>query len=171
MFKRIAALMAVMMCSISLFACKVETPEEHAQTEGGEYTCTVSIDCLTILDNYDSLKASKRSMVPEDGIICEKTEVSFNEGDTAFDVLVKLTKDKGIHMEYNKAPAYNSIYIEGIGNLYEMDCGELSGWTYLVNGEGLNYGCNQYVMEDGDVIEWRFTCDLGRDVGAYKEEK
>ena len=170
MLKRITALAAAVLMSLALFGCKVETPEEHAQTQGGELTCTVSIDCLTILDNIDSLKPSKKSMVPEDGIICPPTEVTFNEGDTAFDVLVKLTRDKGIHMEYNKAPAYNSIYIEGIGNLYEMDCGELSGWTYLVNGEGLNYGCSQYTMVNGDVIEWRYTCDLGRDVGAFKEE-
>lgn len=29
---------------------------------------------------------------------------------------------------------YNSAYIEGINNLYEFDCGELSGWMYKVNG-------------------------------------
>lgn len=37
-------------------------------------------------------------------------------------------------MESNWTPAYNSAYIEGIGNLYEFDCGNLSGWMYSVNG-------------------------------------
>ncbi|MBQ9828457.1 MAG: DUF4430 domain-containing protein [Lachnospiraceae bacterium] len=170
MIRRIAGIIALLLCSLALFGCKVETPEEHAQTEGGELTCTIKIDCITVLDNMGSLKESKKSLIPEDGIICDTTEVKFNQGDTAFDVLVKLTRDKGIHMEYNKTPAYNSVYIEGIANLYELDCGELSGWTYLVNGEGKNYGCDQYVLEDGDVIEWRYTCDLGRDTGAFKEE-
>ena len=29
---------------------------------------------------------------------------------------------------------YNSYYVEGIGNLYEFDCGSESGWMYKVNG-------------------------------------
>ncbi len=170
MIKRAIAAVFIMAISLLTVSCKIESPEEHGKNNGGgDLTCTVSIDCKTVLDNMDKLKASKASVIPEDGMICEKTEVSFSDGETAFDVLVRLTREKNIHMEYNKVPAYDSVYIEGIENLYEMDCGELSGWTYLINGEGLNYGCDQCVLEDGDVLEWRYTCDLGRDVGAYKE--
>ena len=49
--------------------------------------------------------------------------------------------------------------------LYEFDCGKLSGWMYNVNGWYPNYGCSQYEVSNGDVIQWRYTCDLGRDVG------
>ena len=62
---------------------------------------------------------------------------------------------------------YNSHYIEGINNLYEFDCGELSGWMYSVNGWYPNYGCSRYQVQDGDVIEWHYTCDLGEDLGQY----
>lgn len=64
-------------------------------------------------------------------------------------------------------PIYNSAYIEGIGNLYEFDCGELSGWMYKVNGWFPNYGCSRYRLKSGDRVEWVYTCDLGRDVGGY----
>ena len=57
--------------------------------------------------------------------------------------------------------------IEGIGNLYEFDCGELSGWMYTVNGQAPNYGCSQYQLEDGDVVEWIYSCDMGRDANGY----
>ena len=63
--------------------------------------------------------------------------------------------------------AYNSAYIEGIHNLYEFDCGQLSGWIYKVNGWSPNYGCSRYDLADGDVIEWQYTCNLGIDIDAY----
>ena len=69
-------------------------------------------------------------------------------------------------MEASWTPIYNSAYIEGIHNLYEFDCGNLSGWMYRVNGWYPNYGCSRYQLENGDVVEWRFTCDLGKDIGG-----
>ena len=68
-------------------------------------------------------------------------------------------------MEFSNTPIYNSAYIEGIGNLYERDVGDLSGWMYSVNGWFPNYGCGRYALKDGDVVEWVYTCDLGADVG------
>lgn len=56
-------------------------------------------------------------------------------------------------------------YVEGINNLYEFDCGQLSGWMYNVNGWFPNYGCSKYTVQDGDVINWVYTCNLGKDVG------
>ena len=29
-----------------------------------------------------------------------------------------------------------------------------------------NYGCSRYALQDGDVVEWPYTCDLGFDVGG-----
>ena len=37
---------------------------------------------------------------------------------------------------------------------------------YNVNGWFPNYGCSRYALQDGDVIRWRYTCDLGADVGG-----
>lgn len=127
--------------------------------------CTLSVDCLTILDNMDKLKEEKLSVLPKDGIIYKERKVIFYEGETVFDVLNREMKKNRIHMEFENTPMYNSNYIEGIGNLYEFDCGDLSGWTYSVNGWYPNYGCSRYKLKDGDVIKWRYTCDLGRDVG------
>lgn len=127
--------------------------------------CTLSVDCLTILDNMDKFNKDKLSVLPKDGIIYKERKVVFYEGETVFDVLNREMKKNRIHMEFENTPMYNSNYIEGIGNLYEFDCGELSGWTYSVNGWYPNYGCSRYKLKDGDVIKWRYTCDLGRDVG------
>lgn len=128
-------------------------------------TATLSIDCKTILDDMEDFNKDKLSVLPSDGIILKPTKVTFYEGETVFDVLLRECKARGIHMEYVMTPKYNSNYIEGIHNLYEFDCGRWSGWMYNVNGWYPNYGCSRYPVKDGDVIEWKFTTDLGRDLG------
>ena len=131
------------------------------------YTCTLSISCAAILAHMDWLDPEKTELVPEDGWILEPTEVTFYEGESVFNVLQRTCKQKGIHMEFENTPMYNSAYIEGIHNLYEFDCGELSGWMYQVNEWFPNYGCSRYQLKDGDVVCWEYTCDLGVDIGGY----
>ncbi len=141
-------------------------PEDQEVDKGKSYTCTFSIECSTILNNLDQLDPDKLEMVPSNGIILAKTTVTFYEGESVFDVLQRVCKQKGIHLESSWTPIYNSAYIEGIHNLYEFDCGSLSGWMYRVNGWYPNYGSSRYQLKDGDVVEWRFTCDLGNDIGG-----
>lgn len=38
---------------------------------------------------------------------------------------------------------------------------------YKVNGWFPNYGASRYQLKAGDVVEWVYTCNLGRDVGGY----
>ncbi len=141
-------------------------PEDQDVNKGKTYTCTFSIECSTILNNLDQLDPDKLEMVPSGGVILEKTAVIFYEGESVYDVLQRICKEKGIHMEASWTPIYNSAYVEGIHNLYEFDCGALSGWMYKVNGWYPNYGSSRYQLKDGDVVEWRYTCDLGNDIGG-----
>jgi len=113
------------------------------------------------------LDKEKVELVPEDGMIFPATEVTFYEGESVFNVLQREMKKARIHMEFSSVPIYNSVYIEGINNLYEFDCGELSGWMYKVNNWFPNYGCSRYGLKEGDIVEWVYTCDLGVDVGGF----
>ena len=141
-------------------------PEDQEVDKGTSYTCTFSIECSTILNNLDMLDPDKLEMVPSGGVILSKTTVTFYEGESVFDVLQRVCKEKGIHMEASWTPIYYSAYVVGIHNLYEFDCGALSGWMYNVNGWYPNYGSSRYQLKDGDAVEWRFTCDLGNDIGG-----
>ena len=141
-------------------------PEDQKVDSNKTYTCTFSIECSTILNNLDDLNPDKMDAVPSNGIILSKRTVKFSEGESVFDVLQRLCRENNIHMESSWTPIYNSAYVEGIHNLYEFDCGELSGWMYRVNGWYPNYGCSRYVLAPGEVVEWRYTCDLGKDVGC-----
>ena len=127
--------------------------------------CTLSVRCDTINQNIDLLDEGKRGLVPSDGIIYENQNAEFNEGESVFDVLLREMKNNKIHFEYVNTPMYNSVYLEGINNIYEFDCGSGSGWLYKVNGEFPSCGCSQYILKNNDIIEIVYTCNMGNDVG------
>lgn len=131
-----------------------------------EYSCTLSVVCGTILDNLSWLAKEKHSLVPQDGILFPEQTVSFYEGESVFHLLLRTMKQNRIHMEFTNTPLYDSAYIEAIGNLYEFDCGELSGWVYRVNGWFPNYGVSRYLLHPGDRVEFLYTCSHGEDVGG-----
>ena len=135
----------------------------------GVNTCTISIDCKTALDNMDNLNEGLKSMIPEDGVILPETEVKLEGGESVYDVLVEVCKANDIQIESTDTNAYNTAYIEGIAHLYEFDCGSGSGWMYNVNNEFPNVGCSSYEIKPGDVIQWRYTCSLGKDIGGNEE--
>lgn len=142
------------------------TEKQEETTEAPKkLSCTISINCATILDNMDKLDPAKKDFVPSDGWILKKTTVTFEKGETVHDVLKRVCREKGIHMESTYTPVYDSAYVEGINQIYEFDCGSESGWMYKVNGWFPNYGSSQYEVSDGDEIAWVYTCDLGDDVG------
>jgi len=144
---------------------------QAAMVGDGSFTVTLSVRCDTILDNISLLDKNKHELVPSDGIIFPATVVTVYEGESVFNVLQREMKRAKIHMEFVNTPIYNSAYIEGINNLYEFDVGELSGWMYAITPSGgekwfPNYGSSRYQLKAGDVVEWIYTCDLGRDIGG-----
>lgn len=145
----------------------VETPKpvEPEPVKEEKLYVTLSVSAKTLLDKKDSMNPEKWELVPKDGWIFPAEKVEFFEGESAFNVLLREMKKNKIHMEFIMTPLYNSNYIQGIGNLYEFDCGELSGWMYAVNDLSPNFGTSNYTLKDGDNVKLLYTCDLGRDLG------
>ena len=134
-------------------------------------TCTLEIRCDTLLSNLDKLSDGKAALVPKYGTLLAKTTVTFEPGESVFDVLRRCLREQNILFEYVDAKAYGSTYIEGIGNIYEFDCGEQSGWLYFVNGRSPGLGCSAYTVEHGDEIVFAYTCDFGADLGVEKSDE
>lgn len=124
----------------------------------GEITVTLSIRCDTITGlkkvNY---------YVPDDGVILETQTYYADEGDTVYDVLMQAVSEH--HIAVDNRGAQGAAYIAGINSLYEFDYGDLSGWMYRVNGAFPDVGCQSCTVSDGDVIEWLYTTEIGRDLG------
>ncbi|MCQ4022061.1 MULTISPECIES: DUF4430 domain-containing protein [unclassified Ruminococcus] len=173
MKKHLTFLVSLLCIALTFTSCSIQSVDDYYSSSGssgnGSYA-TVSIDCKTILDNYDMLDESIKNekYVPNDGVILEETKYPIDENDTAFSILQKATKDKRIHLEFQGAEqnALGSVYVKGINHIYEFSCGELSGWYYSVNGEFGNTSSANYKLSDGDVVRWQYTCNLGADLGA-----
>lgn len=167
--KRIVKYLTLVLVLTVLFGCGKSTAVDVPDTNGdGKLTCTLEIRCDTLLQKLEQLPEGKRALVPEDGILLAVTEVEFSSCDSVFDVFRQTLREQKIHFEYVDASAYDSVYIEGIGNLYEFDCGPQSGWMFSVNGIHPGLGCSAYTLADGDVILYQYTCDMGADIGAEK---
>ncbi len=129
-------------------------------------TVTLEIRCDTIAGKSDD------EHIPADGTVLEKTEFEIDEDDTVFDILTEAARKYNIQVE-NKGSAgsaHGLSYIAGINYIYEFDFGDLSGWVYHVNGITPSRGCGEYVLNDGDEIEWLYTCDLGHDLDEVYED-
>lgn len=162
---RVKAFLAVIITItlvLSAFSC--DRPQPNS------LTLSLSVECTNAI-NSKGLPDEIRELLPEDGIIFAEQTVSFSEGESVYEILSREMKEAGIHMEASFTPGYGSAYIEGIANLYEFDCGELSGWMYKVNDIFPEYGCSSYYPQKDDIVKWVYTCDLGKDVGSEYIDK
>ncbi|MBR5365565.1 MAG: DUF4430 domain-containing protein [Clostridia bacterium] len=119
-------------------------------------TVTMTIRCDTVTDKTDS------DLIPRDGVILPVTEFPIEEGDTAYDILTEAARTYGIQIESRGTEGMR--YVAGIHYLYEYDFGDLSGWMYHVNGTAPSVCSDAYVLADGDVIEWLYSCEIGNDL-------
>ena len=123
-------------------------------------TVTMTIRCDTIVGKTDN------EYVPKNGVILDTTEFDLAEGETVYDILSEAARTYGIQTENSGGASF--VYISGINYIYELEYGDLSGWMYHVNGESPSVSWDEYVLSDGDKIEWLYTCDIGNDWGETK---
>ncbi|HOP11591.1 MAG TPA: DUF4430 domain-containing protein [Oscillospiraceae bacterium] len=120
-------------------------------------TVTLIIRCDTIIGKSDS------EYIPADGVILNTAAFDIADGDTVYDILVEAARKYDIQIE--NSGTSDLVYIAGINYLYEFQFGDLSGWVFRVNGDVPSVGCGEFVLSDGDVIEWLYSCELGNDLG------
>ena len=139
-----------------LWVLPVQTPAEYyasikVSEEDAAGAVTLSIRCDTV---------AGENGLPADGILLAPVRVPFKEGDTVYTALVIAAADAGLPLDTSVA---SGGYIRGIGALHEFDFGSLSGWMYYVNGDAPSESSGSFPLHDGDVIEWRYTRNLGED--------
>lgn len=133
-----------------------EAKSEKNTTSYSEITCDVLIECSAILDNMDNLKAGHDSYVPSDGVFLDTYTVTLPSGSTAYDALEKACSDNNIKINAQKTSF--GIYVIGINNIDEKDCGKSSGWLYSVNDVFPQKSCGLYKLSNGDKVVFSYTC-------------
>jgi hypothetical protein len=113
---------------------------------------TISIDVLTLQEKDPALAEA----YGEDGVVLSETELELPEGSNVIDALT------ASEVAYDDAAGY----VSSIAGLQSGTEGSYSGWLFIVNDEFADVGATDYILSDGDKIQWRFSLDGGSDIGA-----
>lgn len=131
------------------------TAKTTKKPESTVSTCTLTIECTAVLDNMSSLKAGHEKYVPDDGYILSNKKMTVSKGDTVYNVLKEACSENGIRLTASNSTF--GIYVSGINNIDEKDCGKNSGWTYWVNGNMPMVTCGKYTVNNGDEIKFSYV--------------
>ena len=114
------------------------------------------------------------------GVIIPDTKVPFAEGDTIAEVTIRLLDAMGIGYEYSGSVT-SGFYLAAIKNfvvngtpydsMAQFDAGEGSGWMIASNDWFIDKGASEFTVKAGDEIQWKYTCQLGSDIGDNSWEK
>lgn len=152
------ALLAVLLIDIQ--SADAYYQPDIAVKENPVGSVTLTIRCDTVVGKKGA------EHLPADGVILPETTMVIEDGETVFDILSQVASAQGLRVQNTGVTASSSAlaYISGINDLHEFDFGDLSGWVYRVNGERPSVGCGEYTLQDGDKIEFLYSCDLGEDI-------
>lgn len=132
------------------------TTKKNEPTVKDEISCTLNVECKSILNNMDKLKDGHSEYVPANGYIIKGYKYTAKAGFTAYDALKKACEDNGIKLTA-KSSMYGT-YVSGINNIDEFDCGSQSGWMYSINGNRPNVSASSQSVTDGDEITFEYVC-------------
>lgn len=156
--KKIFLLAAVF---ILLTGCvKIQSKDEYynsTEQVESEKSVLMSVNCSEILKNMDSLDSGLEKYISEYGLIVEDKAYPIKDGDTVYDLLIRVTKENRIQTE--SKGIFGNREIEGINYIYNSSCGKGSRWIYKVNGEIQQPVCSDYKLKDGDIVQWIYVCN------------
>ncbi len=136
---------------------KVSTTTTPKQTTTkGTVSCTVTVECTSVLNNMDKLKVGHDSFVPDDGYIINNYRLNIKNGSTVYDAVKAACSANNVNL--NAVNSSFGKYIAGFNYIDEKDCGNQSGWLYMVNGKYPSVSCDKYIVENGDKIVFEYTC-------------
>lgn len=136
---------------------KVTATKVKKKKKTDTVTCTVTVECKSILSHMNDLKEGHEEFVPDDGYIIKDYTYKAKKGYTAYDALKDACKKSDIKLTA-KSTSYGT-YVSGINNLDEFDCGNQSGWMYSVNGQFPNTSCGNLTVKDKDNIIFEYVCE------------
>lgn len=126
-------------------------------------TCTIEIECKTILDNMGNVEQGliDNNLIPGDGIILKKALVDVFENDSVYTLVKRVCKQNKIHFDSSFEPVFQTYYITGINHIYEGSVGTSSGWMFFVDGIESTKGSSLIKLNGGENIRFAYTCSVG----------
>lgn len=157
--KKTARIFSALLLVVAFMLCFTSC-ENKESANASALKCTLKADASEAagkIENYDELSKNFK-----ENMIISEDECAFSDGESAFDILIRLAKDKNIAVS-SSSSAYGS-YIRSIAGISEFAAGDTSGWLYKVNGESATVAASEYKIKDGDVIEFYYSADMMSDM-------
>lgn len=129
-------------------------PARKDEPEKKTITVTILVDCKTAVEKGDSVAEAISSA----GTIFGTRSITLKKDATVYDALKKTG------LVIGSSTSGMGVYVYSIQSLAENACGPGSGWLYSVNGKFHQTSCSNYRLKDGDKIQWRYTCNNGKDM-------
>lgn len=139
----------------SSHASNQDKPKATAPPEqSSAITVYMSVECSTAVKADNAIAKA----IAPNGWIINKTAYTVDKDSNAFELL----KKSGLVL--GSSSSAMGEYVYSIQSLAEKACGSGSGWLYSVNGDFIGTSCSNYTLKNGDVVEWRYTCNNGKDM-------
>lgn len=135
---------------------KANTTKKANAPPKSEKVCYITIECKSILEHLGDLKPGHEKYVPSDGYLLRRYRCTYKSGDKAYDILKRSCAAQ--HIKITAQNTEYGVYIAGINNIDEKDCGNESGWLYKVNGTSPMITCGKQNVKPNDEILFTYTC-------------
>lgn len=136
----------------------IRSPSEYySQKYEGDMRVIVRADCSAALAAMDRIDEdiNPASVIPTDGAVIKESDIYAEEGAAAFDALIAAAREQRVAVDY--VGSLYGVYVRGIGHIYEFGFGDMSGWIYKVNGESPDVSAGEFVLSEGDRVEFIYT--------------
>ena len=158
---------------------KIPEKDRTGEESIGEVTISI-VDKGVRVDSEMSSPVYKDEYKTAFGTIVAPTKVKIYKGDSIADVTRRLLDEQGLDLDFT-GDGVESFYLSKIlnldtsvfpaDNLGEKQAGSGSGWMISWNDWFVNQGTQAFFPEDGDIVEWQYTCQLGKDIGCDFDNK
>lgn len=113
-------------------------------------------DCFSLLgepEGANKLVTNVSMKIISPGWTISYMNVNTNNA-TVANLLFECADHYNFDVETEYWTGYDSFFIESINGTKNGEDNRY--WQYYVNGEYADAGCSRYVLNDNDVVEWRF---------------
>lgn len=168
--KKNVILIFIIVAAVTAITCGIVfglLPKKQAERPF-DANVTISVYCKNVVKKYDDLDPSLKDekYVPKSGVIVNSFTCGIYKGDSVYDALTRALSKDNLNIAIDKSTSVGGVYIKGINHIYEDSVsGVAGGWMFSVNGAYIMKPCDKVEIQDGDVIEWHYTCDSGKDLG------
>lgn len=109
--------------------------DSKTESSGGSENEQKTMDISFVIDSSNA-----------DGSVSYSAVMTLDAGATVYDAL-----------EASGVSHSGKSYVTAIGGLSEKMFGPQSGWKYYVNGSVPNKSCTDYVLKNGDSVQWSYV--------------